>query len=160
MYFKINILFHTPISETISNSNVTMVATSLSTIKLIFFNNAIFSAINRIRHILKQRADINRVLNEIKKNQEFKDITREYLQNHLNKLITEKKIINKINRDQDSYRVNRDILKIHELDQAPSPVSLSNSSFNNSLSSMLPPLTTETPSPAATCNITEKTNGD
>ena len=67
MYFKINILLHTPISETISNSNVTMVAASLSTIKLNYFNNAIFSAVNRIRHTLKQRADINRVLNEIKK---------------------------------------------------------------------------------------------
>ena len=141
MYFKINILFHTPISETISNSNVTIATASLSTIELNSFNNAIFSAINRIRHILKQRADINRVLNEIKKNQEFKDITREYLQKHLNKLITEKKIINKINNDQDSYRVNRDILKIHEFDQISSCVSPSNSSFNNSLFSILPPLT-------------------
>ena len=67
MYFKINILFHTPISETISNSNVTMAAAGLSTIELNYFNNAIFSAINRIRHILKQRADINRVFKEIKK---------------------------------------------------------------------------------------------
>ena len=92
MYFKINILFHTYISETISNSNVTMAPASLSTTELNSFNNAIFSAINRIRHILKQRADINRVLNEIKKNQEFKDITREYLWNHLNKLITEKRL--------------------------------------------------------------------
>ena len=75
-----------------------MAAASLSTIELNYFNNAIFSAINRIRHILKQRADINRVLNEIK-NQEFKDITREYLRNHLNKLITVKKIINKINHE-------------------------------------------------------------
>ena len=51
----------------ISNSNVTMVAASLSTIELSSFNNAIFLAINKIRHILKQRVDINRVLNEIKK---------------------------------------------------------------------------------------------
>ena len=94
-------LFHTPISETISNSNATMAAASLSTIELNSFNNAIFSAINRIRHILKQRADMNRVLNEIKKNQEFKSICREQPQNYLKKLITEKKIINKINRDQD-----------------------------------------------------------
>ena len=91
MYFKINLVFHTPISETISNSNVTMAAASLPKIELNSFNNAIFSASNRVRQILKQRADINRVLNEIKKNHEFKDITREYLQNHLNKLITEKK---------------------------------------------------------------------
>ena len=67
MYFKINILIHTRISETISNSNITMAVASLSTIELNYFNNAIFSAINRIRHILKQRADINRVFNEIKK---------------------------------------------------------------------------------------------
>ena len=67
MYFKINLLFHTPISEMISNSNVTMAAASLSTIELNSFNNAIFLAINKIRHILKQHVDINRVLNEIKK---------------------------------------------------------------------------------------------
>ena len=42
-----------------------MAAASLSTIEVNSSNNAIFSAINRIRHILKQRADINRVLNEI-----------------------------------------------------------------------------------------------
>ena len=65
-----------------------MAAASLSTIELNSFSNAMFSAINRVRHILKQRADINRVLNKIKKNQEFKDIIREYLRNHLNKLIT------------------------------------------------------------------------
>ena len=133
-----------------------MAAASLSTIELNSFNNAIFSAINRTRHILKHRADINRVLNEIKKNQEFKDITREHLQNHLNKLITEKTLINKINRDQGSYRVNRDTLKIHEFDRASSPVSPSNSSFNNSLSSILPPLTIETPPPDVTFNLTER----
>ena len=44
-----------------------MTAASLSTIELNSFNNAIFSAINRIIHAVKQRADINRVLNEIKK---------------------------------------------------------------------------------------------
>ena len=76
----------------------------------------------------------------------------------MNKLITEKKInrINKINRDQDSYRVNGDILKIHEFDRAPSPVSPSNSSFNNSLFSIFPPLTIEIPSPAVTFNLTER----
>ena len=39
-----------------------------------------FSVTNRIRHILKQSADINRVLNEIKKYHVFKDtedITKE-----------------------------------------------------------------------------------
>ena len=149
-------MFHTPISETISNSNVIMAAASLSTIQLNSFNNAVFSAINRIRHILKQRADINWVLNEIKKYQEFKDITRKYLRNHLNKLITEKKTKNKINRNQDSYRVNRNTLKIHEFDRAPSPVSSSNSSFNNSLFSIFPPPTIETPSPAVTFNFTER----
>ena len=74
----------------------------------------------------------------------------------MNKLITEKKIINKINRDQDSYRVNRDILKIHGFDRAPPLFSPSNSSFNNSLFSILPPLTIETPSPAVTFNLTER----
>ena len=74
----------------------------------------------------------------------------------MNKLITEKKIINKINRDQDSYRINRDILRSHEFDKARSSASLSNASFNNSLSSILPSLTIETPSPAATFNITER----
>ena len=50
----------------ISNSNVTMAVASLSPIELNSFNNAIFSPIIGIRHMLKQRADINRVLNEIK----------------------------------------------------------------------------------------------
>ena len=75
----------------------------------------------------------------------------------MNKLITEKKIINKINNDQDSYRVNRDILKIHEFDQISSCVSPSNSSFNNSLFSILPLLTIETPSPAVIFNLTATT---
>ena len=43
-----------------------MALAGLSPIELNSFNNAIFSAIIRIRHILKQRADINRVLNQIK----------------------------------------------------------------------------------------------
>ena len=48
-------------------ANVTMAETSLSTIELIFFNNAVFPAISRMRHILKQRADINRVFCRIQK---------------------------------------------------------------------------------------------
>ena len=47
-------------------ANDTMVAASLSTIELHSYNNAIFSEINRIRHILNQHAEINRVLNKIK----------------------------------------------------------------------------------------------
>ena len=74
----------------------------------------------------------------------------------MNKLITEKTIISKINHEQDSYRVNKDILKIHEFDRAPSLVCSSNSSFNNSPFSILPPLTIETPPPAATFNLTER----
>ena len=70
----------------------------------------------------------------------------------MNKLITEKKIINKINRDQDPYRVNRDLLKINEF----KPVFPSNASFNNYLFSILPSLTIETPSPAITFNLTER----
>ena len=65
-----------------------MSTVSLSILELTFFNNAVFSAINRNSHILKQHTDINRVLNKIKKSHESKDITRKYLQNHLNKLIT------------------------------------------------------------------------
>lgn len=38
-----------------------MAAASFSTIYVNSFNDTIFSAINRIRHILKQHADINRV---------------------------------------------------------------------------------------------------
>ena len=61
-YFKINLVFHTRFLKTkyFLMANVTMAKTSLSTIELIFFNNAIFPAISRIRHILKQRSDINR----------------------------------------------------------------------------------------------------
>ena len=67
-----------------------------------------------------------------------------------------KKFYKQKNLDQESYRINRDILKSHEFDQALSPVSLSNSSFNNPLTSMLPSLRIETPSPVATLNITER----
>ena len=42
-----------------------MVAATLSTIELDYSNNATFSAVNRIIHILKQRADFIRVLNKI-----------------------------------------------------------------------------------------------
>ena len=62
--------------------HITMATASLLTTELSSFNNAIFSAINIISHILKQRANNKRVLNEIKKRHEFKDITKEYLQNH------------------------------------------------------------------------------
>ena len=44
-----------------------MAVAILSTIELNSLNNAIFSAFDRIRHLLKQRADINRVLNDLKK---------------------------------------------------------------------------------------------
>ena len=67
-----------------------------------------------------------------------------------------KKFYKQKNRDQEPYRINTDILKSHEFNQARSPVSLSNSSFNNSLTSMLPSLRIETPSPAATLNISER----
>ena len=61
-------------------ADATMAVASLSTIEFNSFNNAIFSAINRIRHILKQ-----------KRSHEFKEITRKYLQNDLNKLIKKKR---------------------------------------------------------------------
>ena len=53
-------------------------------------------------------------------------------------------IIDKINRDQDSYRINREILKSHELNKARSSVSVPDSSINNFRSSIFPPLTIET----------------
>lgn len=49
----------------ISSSTVTIVAASLATVELNSLNNAIFSVINMIRHISKQRADFKGVLNEI-----------------------------------------------------------------------------------------------
>ena len=66
-----------------------MAAASLPTIELNFFNDAIFSAVNKIKHILKQGANINRVACKIKRSHEFKDITREYLRHYLNKLTSE-----------------------------------------------------------------------
>ena len=74
----------------------------------------------------------------------------------MNKQIAEKKIINKINSEQDSYRVNRGILKIHGFDRAPSPISPTNSSFNNSLFLILPLLAIEKPFPAVTFNLTQR----
>ena len=49
--------------------SVTMVTANLSTIELNSLNNEIFSAINRIKNILKQRSDVSRVLNEVQKSQ-------------------------------------------------------------------------------------------
>ena len=68
-FSKINLVFHTPFLKTkyFLMANVTMAETSLSTRELIFFNNAVFPAISRMRHILKQRANINRVFCRIQK---------------------------------------------------------------------------------------------
>ena len=49
--------------------SVTMVAANLSTIELNSLNNEIFSAISRIKNILKQLSDVSRVLNEVQKSQ-------------------------------------------------------------------------------------------
>ena len=75
----------------------------------------------------------------------------------MNKLITKKKD-HKQHKLRPGLRngINRVTLKSHEFDQARSPVSLSNSSFNSSLSLILSPLVIETPSPAATFHVTER----
>ena len=49
--------------------SVTMVTANLSTIELNSLNNEIFSAISRIKNILKQLSDVSRVLNEVQKSQ-------------------------------------------------------------------------------------------
>ena len=79
MYFKINLVFYTPFSEMISSSTVIIVAASLAAVELNSLNNAIFSVINRIRHISKQRADFNRVLNEITESLEIRYRTEKRL---------------------------------------------------------------------------------
>ena len=73
----------------------------------------------------------------------------------MNQSITEKNIINKINRDQDSYRINKDILKSHEFDRARSPGLCLILHLIIFLSSILLLLSIETPPPVATFNITE-----
>ena len=79
MYFKINLVFYTPFSEMISSSTVIIVAASLAAVELNSLNNAIFSVINRIRHISKQRADFNRVLSEITESLEIRYRTEKRL---------------------------------------------------------------------------------
>ena len=92
-----------------------MISDSIPLLEVNALSNEVFFAINRIRHLWRQRADTNSIFEEITKIEQYKSITKEFLQDHIDKLIDEK-IINKINRDKNSYKVNIEL--IDEKDQS------------------------------------------
>ena len=56
------------------------------------FNNAIFTAINKIRRN-RQRAEINAIFTEIIKNDHYKNMDKDVLQQQIKMLITEEKFL-------------------------------------------------------------------
>ena len=90
---------------------VTMESDSIPLLEVNALSNEVFLAINKIRHLWRQRADTNSIFKEITKIEQYQSITKDFLQDHIDKLIIDEKIINKINRDKNSiqskYRIGR-----------------------------------------------------
>ena len=93
-----------------------MTSDSIPLLEVNALSNEVFLAINRIRHLWRQRADTNSIFKEITKIEQYQSITKDFLQDHIDKLIIDEKIINKINRDKNSYKVNIEL--IDEKDQS------------------------------------------
>ena len=87
-----------------------MTSDSIPLLEVNALSNEVFLAINRIRHLWRQRADTNSIFKEITKIEQYQSITKDFLQDHIDKLIIDEKIINKINRDKNSYKVNIELL--------------------------------------------------
>ena len=87
-----------------------MTSDSIPLLEVNALSNEVFLAINRIRHLWRQRADTNSIFKEITKIEQYQNITKDFLQDHIDKLIIDEKIINKINRDKNSYKVNIELL--------------------------------------------------
>ena len=92
-----------------------MTSDSIPLLEVNALSNEVFLAINKIRHLWRQRADTNSIFKEITKIEQYQSITKDFLQDHIDKLIIDEKIINKINRDKNSYKVNIEL--IDEKDQ-------------------------------------------
>ena len=82
-----------------------MTSDSIPLLEVNALSNEVFLAINRIRHLWRQRADTNSIFKEITKIEQYQSITKDFLQDHIDKLIIDGKIINKINRDKNSYKI-------------------------------------------------------
>ena len=92
-----------------------MTSDSIPLLEVNALSNKVFLAINRIRHLWRQRADTNSIFKEITKFEQCQSITKHFLQDHTDKRIIDIKIISKINRDKNSYKVNVEL--IDEKDQ-------------------------------------------
>ena len=97
-----------------------MASDSIPLLEVNALNSEVFLAINRIRHLWRQRADANSIFKEITKIEQYQSITKDSLQDHIDKLIIDEKIIKKINRDKNSYKVNIEL--IDEIDQQQLPL--------------------------------------
>ena len=97
-----------------------MTSDSIPLLEVNALSSEVFLAINRIRHLWRQRADANSIFKEITKIEQYQSITKDFLQDHIDKLITDEKIIKKINRGKNSYKVNIEL--IDEIDQQQLPL--------------------------------------
>ena len=81
-----------------------MISDSIPILDINTLNNEFFLAINRIRHLWRQRAGTNQ------------SKTKDFLQDDIHKVITDEKSIYKINSDKNSYKVYIEL--IDEKDQS------------------------------------------
>ena len=87
-----------------------MTSDSIPLLEVNALSNEVFLAINRIRHLWRQRADTNSIFKEITKIEQYQSITKDFLQDHIDKLIIDGKIINNINRNKNFYKVNIELI--------------------------------------------------
>ena len=77
-----------------------MTSDSIPLLEVNPLSKKVFLAINRIRHLWRQRADTNSTFKEITKIEQYQSITKDFLQDHIDNRIIDGKTINKINRDK------------------------------------------------------------
>ena len=69
-----------------------MTSDSIPLLKVNALSNEVFLAINRIRHLWRQRADTNGSFKEITKIEQYQSIKKDILQDHIDKLIIDEKL--------------------------------------------------------------------
>ena len=77
-----------------------MTSDSIPLLEVNALSNKVFLAINRIRHLWRQRADTNSIFKEITKIEQYQSIAKDFLQDHIDNRIIDGQIINKISRDK------------------------------------------------------------
>ena len=63
-----------------------MTSDSIPLLEVNALSSEVFLAINRFRHLWRQRTDTNRILKEITKIVQWQSITKDFLQSHINSL--------------------------------------------------------------------------